>query len=59
VHLARRYNGEWIAADQSLPFNLEGWVSSGTGKEYDGYLQKKGRTVEAWEGRAPINEIKR
>ena len=59
VHLARRYNGEWIAADQSLPFDLDGWISSGNGNESDGYLQKNGRTVEAWEGRASINEIKR
>ena len=26
VHLARRYNGEWIAADGQIPFNLDGWI---------------------------------
>ncbi|HNB54482.1 MAG TPA: M23 family metallopeptidase, partial [Anaerolineales bacterium] len=25
VHLARKFNGEWIAADGPLPFNLGGW----------------------------------
>ena len=36
--LRRRYNGEWIPADGNLPFNLDGWVSSGNGVEYDGSL---------------------
>jgi hypothetical protein len=59
LHLARRYNGEWITADQGLPFVLDGWVSMGQGSEYDGYLIKNGKTVEAWEGRDPINAIRR
>lgn len=59
VHLARRYNGEWIPADQDIPFVLDGWISSGAGYEYDGYLRRDGKTVEAWEGRDPKNEIKR
>ena len=59
LHLARRYNGEWIPADQDLPFNLDGWTTVGTGYEYDGYLVKDGQTVEAWDGRDAINEIKR
>ena len=59
VHLARRYNGEWIPADQNLPFVLDGWISRGSGGEYDGYLQKDGQTVEAWEGRVPANAIQR
>lgn len=59
VHLARRYNGEWISADQTLPFVLDGWVSRGAGKEYDGTLQKDDQVVEAWEGYFPINMIQR
>ena len=27
VHIARKYNGEWILADGVIPFNLEGWVA--------------------------------
>jgi murein DD-endopeptidase MepM/ murein hydrolase activator NlpD len=57
LHLARRYNGEWIPADQDLPFNLDGWTTVGLGYEYDGYLVKDGRTIEAWDGRDAINEI--
>jgi murein DD-endopeptidase MepM/ murein hydrolase activator NlpD len=59
LHLARRYNGEWIPADQSLPFILDGWVSTGLGGEYDGVLTRNGETVEAWEGRSLINAIHR
>jgi len=63
-HLARRYNGEWIPADQAkagygVPFNLEGWVSSGNGIEYDGFLERDGESVEAWEGFYPANTIHR
>ena len=59
LHIARRYNGEWIAADGSLPFVMDGWVSSGYGVEYDGYLTKGEMIVEAWDGRSPINAIQR
>lgn len=59
VHLARRYNGEWIPADQSIPLVLDGWVSSGTGEMYDGYLSKDGVTVEAWDRRNPASLIQR
>jgi len=59
LHLARRYNGEWIPADQTLPFVMDGWVSVGTGNEYDGYMKRNGKTIEAWEGRNPANAIER
>jgi murein DD-endopeptidase MepM/ murein hydrolase activator NlpD len=59
VHLARKYNGEWIPADQEIPFVLDGWVSSGTGTEYDGFLSRTGKTLEAYAGRSENNQIKR
>jgi len=59
VHLARRYNGEWIPADQTLPFVLDRWVSRGAGKEYDGFLERSGHSVEAWAGRSADNSIQR
>jgi murein DD-endopeptidase MepM/ murein hydrolase activator NlpD len=59
LHLARRFNGEWIPADGSVPFVLDGWVSSGTGVEYDGYLTRNGVIVEAFDGNNPINQIQR
>ncbi|MBT3336793.1 MAG: peptidoglycan DD-metalloendopeptidase family protein [Anaerolineae bacterium] len=59
LHFARRYNGEWIPADGRLPFNLDGWVSSGTGSDYDGYLTRGDEIVEAWDGQNPLNQITR
>jgi LasA protease len=47
LHLARRYNGEWIPADQDIPFNLSGWVSRGDGVEYDGRLLHGQIEIEA------------
>ncbi len=60
LHLARRYNGEWIPADGSIPFILDGWVSSGNGVEYDGSLTKGTTVIEAWEGvHEGLNQISR
>jgi LasA protease len=36
LHLARRYNGEWIAADGPLPLVLSGWQFHSAGVSYDG-----------------------
>jgi LasA protease len=57
LHLARRYHGEWIAADGSLPFNLDGWISSGSGIEYDGALTRNGVTIPSWDGNVPENQV--
>jgi len=59
LHIARRYNGMWIAADGPLPFVLDGWTSSGLGYEYDGYLTRAGVSIEAIDGSGPVNEISR
>jgi len=59
LHLARKYNGEWIAADGSLPFDLDGWVSSGAGREYDGTLQRGGVVLEACDCRNDGNQVAR
>ncbi len=60
VHLARKYNGEWIPADQpGIPFIMDGWLSVGTGELYNGNLIKDGIVIEAWNGPFEINEISR
>ena len=47
VHIARKYNGEWLPADGVLPFNLEGYqVARGT-VPYEGTLTRIGRVVRA------------
>jgi len=47
LHIARRYNGEWIPADQDIPFILSGWVSGGDGLEYNGRLKKEQTEIKA------------
>jgi len=59
VHIARRYNGEWIPADQEVPLILDRWVSVGSGEEYDGYLERGRNQVEAYAGRSPENIVSR
>ncbi len=59
THIARRYNGEWIPADGNIPFDMEGWVSQGTGSEYNGILTRNDQMVEAWAERRPENQIHR
>jgi len=59
VHLARRYNGMWVAADGGLPFNLEGWISSGGNQEYDGFLTRGSISIEAENGQSDLNQIQR
>ncbi len=47
LHIARKYNGEWLAADGPLPFNLEGWIAHAGDKPYSGTLQRAGEVVTA------------
>jgi murein DD-endopeptidase MepM/ murein hydrolase activator NlpD len=49
VHIARKYNGEWILADSPLPFVLSGWIPHNGLKVYEGTLTKGGLTVVACE----------
>ena len=59
VHIARRYNGEWISADQDLAFILDGWISSGASIEYDGFLKRGRQIIEAYAGQSDKNVIQR
>ena len=56
LHLARRLNGEWIPADQNIPFVFSGWVSKGDGVEYDGSLVRG--DVEIYASGFPTDENK-
>ncbi len=47
IHIARKYNGEWMIADGVLAFNLEGWVVQNGREPYQGYLTRQGRTISA------------
>ena len=47
VHIARKYNGEWIPADGAIPFNLEGWIAHAGNAPYEGSLSRGNQTVIA------------
>jgi LasA protease len=47
LHIARKYNGEWMAADGPLPFNLEGWIAQAGDKPYAGTLERNGEIITA------------
>ena len=50
IHVARRYNGEWIPAAGLLPFVLDGWVAEYGGTAYEGTLTKGSKVVPACKG---------
>jgi murein DD-endopeptidase MepM/ murein hydrolase activator NlpD len=45
VHLARKYNGEWLAADGPIPFVLSGWRAVADKRNYYGSLVRGGEQV--------------
>jgi hypothetical protein len=47
LHLARKYNGEWIAADGPVSFILSGWTAVAGEKAYEGRLVKENRVITA------------
>ena len=47
VHIARKYNGEWVAAGDPLPFVLSGWTAHAGTVPYEGTLTKGDQTVIA------------
>jgi murein DD-endopeptidase MepM/ murein hydrolase activator NlpD len=47
IHIARKYNGEWILADGPLAFNLGGWIVHEGDAPYLGTLTRDGFTVTA------------
>lgn len=47
VHVARKYNGEWILADGPLPFILSGWRAFAGDQNYIGELVRGSHVVTA------------
>ncbi|MFZ3069753.1 MAG: LysM peptidoglycan-binding domain-containing M23 family metallopeptidase [Anaerolineaceae bacterium] len=47
VHIARKYNGEWIPAVSVIPFNLEGWTPVEGASAYQGQLVRGNDLVTA------------
>jgi hypothetical protein len=57
IHIARRFNGQWLAADGAVPFVLAGWRAQATLSEYDGMLTRDNALVEACECREAKNGV--
>jgi len=47
VHIARKYNGEWVSAGDPLPFVLSGWTAHTGSAPYQGTLTKGDKVVTA------------
>ncbi len=47
VHLARKYNGEWLAAENPLPLVLSAWIAHAGELPYQGTLEKDGQVVSS------------
>jgi LasA protease len=47
VHIARKYNGEWVLADGPLAFNLEGWIAHNGSREYQGTMTRGAAKIVA------------
>jgi LasA protease len=47
LHIARKFNGEWVPADGPLPFNLGGWIAHNGIMAYKGTLTRDGVTLVA------------
>ena len=47
VHLARKFNGEWVPAAGPLPFNLGGWIAHAGEAAYKGTMTRGDVTLTA------------
>jgi LasA protease len=59
VHLARKFNGEWLAANGPLPMELGGWQVIAGERIYEGGLVKDGQVVKAYPGGGRLTLITR
>ena len=49
IHVARKFNGEWMIADSQIPFVLEGWQVKNGANPYEGTLERFEKKVNACE----------
>ncbi len=57
VHIARRYNGEWIPAGGIIPLVMDSWKVTSEATEYDGRLVKGNQVKVACECREDKNSV--
>ncbi len=59
VHVARKYNGEWLPADGPIPFVLSGWEVESGARSYEGFLRKGDEVVAANPGGSSTSVLER
>jgi LasA protease len=59
VHIARKYNGEWIPADGPIPFVLDGWTAHNGDEFYLGTLTRGDEVVVAHQFGSAVSHIRR
>ena len=59
IHVARKYNGEWMLADGPVSYNLGGWIAVNGDVPYEGLLLRDDEIVTAYESATEITYIKR
>jgi hypothetical protein len=59
IHVTRKFNGEWMAADGPIPFTLTGWVAHEGSAAYKGTLTRGNETVTASSVGAGFSKIVR
>ena len=59
VHIARKFNGEWLAADGPAPFILSGWRAVADSRNYQGTLVKGDQVVSSNSGGSRTSIIER
>jgi murein DD-endopeptidase MepM/ murein hydrolase activator NlpD len=59
VHIARKFNGEWLEADGPVPMILSGWLVQAETRNYLGYLIKENQKITANPGGAGTSIIVR
>ena len=57
VHVARRYNGEWIPAGGPIPFEMAGWTAAYGDAPYQGTMTRGSNVVPACECSVAENRI--
>lgn len=59
IHIARKFNGEWMLAEGPLGFNLDGWIAYNGAEPYQGSLKRFSRTIIACECSNKASQIMR
>lgn len=59
VHIARKYNGEWLPVDGAFPLAFSGWQVTAGEKPFEGTLVRGGEVVTARTDGSSLSLIKR